>query len=217
MTSISERTGQLGTTVGVKTEEGKDGEKIPVCEIQIGGLMLEANDVNALLEDPYAHQALFTSKGGHLEPALPQVENLVLREKRTNVDVTITIETTGPAKPQTLRGCMLKNLQIAPMSGGLTALGFKVQTKGKHVPELVGLLTAHLDGHISCEVRPGAEDKPGKRKPKQRDLPINTFGDGEQPENSRTGRLINLSARRAAKKAKKTVRPFTDDDGPRAA
>lgn len=207
MTSISERTCQLGAAFSVKTEENDDGDNIPSCVIVIGGLMLEAADVNALLGDPYAHASLFTSKGGHLEPSLPQVKNLVLKDKRTNVDVRITIDTTGPQKSHLLSGCTLKDLTIAPLAGGLTALGFKAQTKGNHVPALVGLMTAHLNGYITCELHPGEESKPGKRNPKQADLPINTFGDGEQPENSRTGRLVNLASRRAERKAKKEKDP----------
>lgn len=198
MTTISERTCQLGDSVKLKSSEDAEGASIPACEIPVGGLMLEANDVNALLGDPYAHASLFTSKSGHLEPSLPQVKNLVLKENRPGLDVTITIETTGPAKPQLLKDCQLKNLSIAPLSGGLTALGFTVHTVGKHVPALMGLLAAHLNGHITCEVRDGSGPPKGKRKAKQQDLPINTFGDGEQPET-----VLSFPGRRRSKKERK--------------
>lgn len=206
MITLSSRACQLGSSVNLRTEKHGDDD-VPAVDIPIGGIMLNSKDLNELMGLPTAHDTLFDTVRGHKEPALPQVRDLVLREKVVGADVCIRIQSTGPAKEITLRDCKLKSLTLAPLSGGATALALTVQTSGDHVPATIGLLAAHLNGHINVEITEGTS---AETKPAQGELPVNSLEEDPPIENSRTGRLVNLAARRAEKKSKKNSKP--DDD-----
>jgi len=203
MITLSARACQLGSSVNLRTE--KHGEdNVPAVDIPIEGIMLSSEDLNELLGTPGAHDTLFSTVRGHQEPALPQIKDLVLRDKVAGADVCIKIHGTGPAKKLQLKDCKIKGLTLAPLSGGATALSITVQTSGDHVPATIGLLASHLSGQINVEISGGAI---AEKKATQGELPINSLEEDPPIENSRTGRLVNLSARRAEKKAKKNAKP----------
>lgn len=209
MTTLTDRACQLGSSINLRIEKHGDDD-VPACDIPLGGLMLNHAELGALLNDPKAYTMLFHTDRGHPEPAFPQIQNLVLRDKRVGANVTIRIQTSGPAKSIELKDCKLKDLTLAPLSGGLTALAVKVQTSGDHVPMTIGVLAAHLNGHVSVEIGTGEAAKPIAQ---QGELPINRFkGDDdnegfiEEPiENSKIGGKIQHAARKIAKRARRRI------------
>lgn len=177
MTALTQRSCMLGPSINIRTE--KHGEEdVPACDIPVGGIMLDIKELCALMNNPAA-VALFLKIEGRNEPAIPQIQNIVLKGKRIGAKVTITVQTTGPDKVLALSDCKLKGLTLAPMSGGLTAMYLKIQTAGDHVPGVVGLLTAHLNGHIVVELGDSTLEE---KSSKQSELPLNTFGDDEEAE-----------------------------------
>jgi hypothetical protein len=178
MLTITPRACQLGETINPRAER-HGTERVPACDIPLDGIMLSEEELNAVLDEPYAHRSLFTDKAGHLEPNLPQVEALCLRKKLTGAAVTLLLSTTGKGKSFELTDCKLKSLKLEPLSGGATKLSMTVQTAGDHVPKLTGELTALLGQHLTVSVSGGEVEK--KKGEAQQQLPINTFGEGEKP------------------------------------
>lgn len=177
MTALTQRSCMLGPSINIRTE--KHGEEdVPACDIPLGGVMLELKELCALMNNPAA-VGLFIKLEGRNEPAIPQIENIVLKGKRIGATVKITVQTTGPDKVLTLEDCKLKSITLAPMSGGLTAMALKVQTAGDHVPAVVGLLTAHLNGHVVVELGDSTLEE---KSSKQAELPLNTFGEDDEAE-----------------------------------
>lgn len=172
-TALSPRACKLGVNLNCRRELHGD-DSVPACDIAIGGIMLTQPELNALAGDD-AHDSLFLSNN---EPALPQMENMVLKGKRIGAKVVITTSTTMPAKFE-LSDCKLKDITLAPMSGGLTAMALKVQFSGDGVPLVVGNLSAYLGGDITFAV---GETLLEVKTSKQAELPLNTFGEGETPQ-----------------------------------
>lgn len=174
-TELSKRACKLGVSLNCRRELHGD-EGVPACDISVGGIMLTGAEMNLLMGSG-AYGSLFDLTGQHPEPALPQIENIVLKGKRVGAAVTITILTTGKDQVIALEDCKLKDLTLAPMSGGLTAMALKVQTSGDHVPNTVGTLSAYLNGDITIAI---GESTLEEKTSKQAELPLNTFGDDAQ-------------------------------------
>lgn len=193
MLNITSRACQLGASINTRAEKHGD-EDVPAADIPLAGIMLDEAELNALLNDPYAHRALFTDRGGHQEPSLPQFEAHTLRDKLEGDTVTLTAGTRN--KEIILGDAKLKGLTLEPLSGGATSLSLKIQVSGDAVPGVVGMLLNHLNGHLTVEIADAVAIE--KKGDKQQDLPINTFGDGEQPEGDskpKRGRRRNGEAR----------------------
>lgn len=172
-TELSARACKLGVSLNCRRELHGD-EGVPACDISVAGIMLTKEEFNALMGDDYAYGAMFTEKK---EPRLPQIENIVLKGKRVGAAVVITITTTGKGTGLALSDCKLKDLVLAPMSGGLTAMALKIQTAGDHVPNTVGILSAHMGDDISLSISDSTLEV---KQSKQQELPLNTFGEGEE-------------------------------------
>jgi hypothetical protein len=175
MLNITSRACQLGASINTRPEKDED---VPACDIPLAGIMLDETELNALVNDPYAHRALFTDRGGHQEPSLPQFEAHRLRDKLEGA--TVTLSTGGRGRELVIGDAKLKGLTLEPLSGGATSLSLKVQVSGDAVPGLVGMLLNHLNGHITVEIADAVAVE--KKADKQLDLPVNAFGEGERPE-----------------------------------
>jgi len=179
MLNLSPRACQLGSSVNTRTERHGD-EDVPACDIPLAGIMLDETELNALCREPYLSRALFNDKSGHKEPMLSMFEALPFRDKLEGATVTLVLSTTGAGTELVLGNAKLKGLTLEPLSGGATSLSLKVQVSGDTVPKVVGELVAHLNGHITVEIADATAVE--QKASGQRDLPINTFGNGEAPE-----------------------------------
>lgn len=183
MLTISKRPCQLGITINTRRELHGD-EAVPACDIPIAGITLDANELNSFLGEPTAHRALFNRKGSHDEPLFPQLEPFQLKDKIEGAHVELTLN----GETYAFSPCKLKGVTLQPMSGGVTLLSFKVQSSVDDMGDVVSNLVGHLDRTIEIAVS-GGEAKP--QDTKQQDLPINTFGDGEEPEAPKPRRRRN--------------------------
>ena len=179
MLTVTSRPCQLGTGINTRCEMHGD-ESVPACDIPIVGITLDAEELGALLADPYAHRALFTKARGHDEPMFPQLEPFELTDKIEGASAVITLSSTGEGATIHLDDVKLKGLTLKPMSGGLTLLSLKIQASGEDMASQVGELVAYLDRSVQIEIH-GGERVKAKDKA-QAELPINTFGEGEEPE-----------------------------------
>lgn len=186
MLTISSRPCQLGTSINTRTEMHGD-ESVPACDIPLVGITLDAEELGTLLGEPRAHKALFKPERGHDEPLFPQIEPIALSDKIEDASVIIGLN-SGEVH---LEGVKLKGLTLKPMNGGLTLLSLKVQASGEDIAEKVGELVNCLDHTVTIEIHGGERVT---KDSKQQDLPINQFGEGEQPEQG--------EKRRRAKKSK---------------
>jgi len=183
MLSISKRPCRLGPSINLRSEKHGDDD-VPACDIAIEGLMLEPEELNALLEDPNAHKAFFAKAGngkaGKLtEPMFRQLKAFVMRNKFEGGAVL----TFGLTEREIDFGeVKLAKLTLEPMVGGLTSLSLQVQA---HPDERgMGELMSFLNREIDAAIEIGARAEKGKRA--QQDLPLSTFGEGEQTEEAVT-------------------------------
>lgn len=171
---ITKRPAMLGASINTRCEKHGD-EDVPACDIPLSGIMLSPEESNALV--PYFTRAFFDDQKGHKVPSFPQLDAVRFREKFEEATVTISVGVNGSGKQLELEECTLAKLKLEPMSGGLTALSLVVQAE---MPDHIEELLQRLGGEVTIEI---ADAKVAEKKSsKQGELPINTFGEGEQPE-----------------------------------
>lgn len=144
--------------------------------------MLEPEELNALLGDPTAHATLFTDERGFKQPRFQQLKALVLKDKFENAAVRFTLGMNGAGTGVQCEQVKIAKVTLEPMSGGLTALSCQVQAEP--AAEMIGALVQFLSREISIEI---IDAKRAEKAKKQGELPINTFGEGEQGEQGKAG------------------------------
>jgi hypothetical protein len=177
--SITPRPCKIGSSINTRTEKHGD-EDVPACDVPVAGITLDKGELNALLGEQYAHQLLFSIREGHTSPVFGMLEPFRLKGKIEDVQVSIKLGLLDGADEIELTSAKLKGLTLEPQAGGLTLLGCKVQVSGDHVPSIAGTLLNFLNRVVTIELHGG--DATTSKAEKQQDLPINTFGDGEQQD-----------------------------------
>lgn len=178
---FSKRPARLGISInGRREKHGEDN--VSAADIPVVGFMLEADELNDLLEEPHAHKLLFQKRSGGKadEPIFRKLKTFAHTDKFEGCAVTFTLGLNR--EPIDLRDARVSKIRLEPMAGGLTAMSFSIAcTEG--VEKAVGKLLGRLDSEVDVELTLGevAEEKAAT---KQQDLPINNFGDGEAPEPS---------------------------------
>jgi hypothetical protein len=176
---ITKRPCRIGSSINTRTEKHGD-EDVPACDIPLEAIMIDANELNILLGDTGAHKALFRKgKNGSetiQEPAFRQLKSFVLKDKFEDANVLLTVGINGTEVE--LADVKLAKVTLAPQVGGLTELSLQVQAT-PDVEDIAEILQ-YLNGEEDVAIEFGKRAE--KAASKQKDLPINTFGDGEQPE-----------------------------------
>ena len=162
--NLTKRQAHIGSSMKSKTQT--DGEeKIPTVEIVLSGLMLDKDELNELLDDKYAHNALFDTKGKLHEPMFKQLRAFVLRDKFEKSMVRFYLGLTNETIE--LKGCKLSKLHIEPTTGGLTELTLQVHCSPD--ADQMGKLFTAQDSNQSVSIRFGAAEKKKKDQP---ELPL---------------------------------------------
>jgi hypothetical protein len=79
--NLTKRPGQIGPSINTRTERHGE-ESVPGVDIPVSGLMLDKPELNALLQDVDAHDALYTdSRGKQLEPRFLTIDPIALTDK----------------------------------------------------------------------------------------------------------------------------------------
>lgn len=175
--TLTQRPCKLGNSKSDNTEHHGD-EKVHTSAFALLGLMLEAEELNSMLAEPKAHRALFVKRDKLDEPVLSDCEPIALKSKYEGCTVTLTMGGLS-RKEITLEDCRLTRFVLDPKTGGLTELSLKVLCTPDE--DQATLVRKWLDSEIEVELVFGNKATE-KAKRKQRELPINTFGDGEQAE-----------------------------------
>lgn len=177
MLTLDKRPCRIGSSLNARNEKHGD-EDVPALDIPLEGLMLTKEELNALLEDPYAHDALFNhrSKGKVDEPVFRKFKPLVYREKFEEAQVLLTVGLGADIEIE-FKGVKLARVTLDPQVGGLTECSVQIQCTPS--AETVAQLWPYMNREVDCELSFG---KKAVKAEKQKELPLNTFGDGEAPE-----------------------------------
>lgn len=191
MLTITLRDCRIGGKVSgtLKEQDGKEAERL--LSIEIESVMLDAQELNSLLGEPYAHQVLFDTGKHPVEPHLKTLKAFELRDGSEGAYCEIYY---GLARQLVMfRECKLSKIKLEPLVGGLTSLSCKI-TAAPVFDEIISGLLNHIGSTAEIELRahpPGA----------QKEMPLSNFGVGEVPEMSNIGRQVQASARKAKNKA----------------
>lgn len=169
---------KLGNSKNDNTEHHGE-ERVHTSTFALNGLMLEAEELNSMLAEPKAHKALFVRRDKIDEPVLRDCDPIGLKSKYEGCTVTITLGGLSRVELP-LDDCRLSKFVLEPKVGGLTELSLAVLCSPDD--EQVTLLRKWLDSEVEAEIVFGNKATE-KAKRKQRELPINTFGEGEQSPN----------------------------------
>lgn len=148
MLSISKRPARLGSSINTRAERHGD-DNVTALDIPLSEIMLTAEELNALMQEPHAHNVLFDhAKGGSLiEPVFEQVPFLPLAGKIEDATVTLGFND----EELQLVPCNLKRLRLVPRVGGLTSLSCLVQCVPK-LDSLVARLLERLNSDVSVSI-----------------------------------------------------------------
>lgn len=176
MLTLTSRPCKIGPSINARTEKHGD-EDVQAFDIPLDGVMLEKEELNALLEDPYAHDALFNHRGGGKvdEPIFRKFRALQFKDKFEEGEAVITVG-LGSEEIR-LKDVKLARVTLAPQVGGLTMLSVQVQCRPS--TDTIAKVLPYMNHEVEAEVSFG---KKVVKSEKQRELPINSFGEGEQPD-----------------------------------
>lgn len=174
--TLKSRPCKIGPSINTRTE--KHGEEdVPACDIPLQGVMLDAGELNTLLGNDKAHEALFRI-GEHdtPEPVFSNLKPLALKDRFEDCWVTIKLYEDIEIKLD----ARLANIKLEPQFGGLTGMNVHVQCTPP-VDDMAQLI-AFLNAEVEARIVFGRVQV--KEADKQAELPMPVPGatsDGEQP------------------------------------
>lgn len=164
---------QIGKSLNGRTEHhGKDND-VHACDITLRNLMLEPEEVDALLGDGAA-KALFVKDGKFDKPSEFVARSKTPFELEAKFKDSRVVLFLGMDQEEVeLDRCALARIKYDPQPGGLTAFSVQVQA----TPEAAAManLFAHMNTDASCTIRFGKVEK----NDKQDELPMNATKDGK--------------------------------------
>jgi len=194
MLSISLRTAKLGPSINNRTEKHGD-EDVPAADISVGALLLTAEELNALLDNPGAHERLFvqTSATSLPEPFFTRFAGgftLADKFEGANVRIEYGLEPNVIQLPDV----KIAKVYLEPQTGGLTMVSLQIQAShdwSESAPELV----ACMNREIKIEITDAAIAK--KTDKRQAQLPLGGGGDtGKDDEPKRPEDLFEKKSGR---------------------
>jgi len=176
MLTIDNRPCKIGNSINLRTERHGD-EDVPACDIPLAGIMLQPDELNALLDDSRAHKALFTQakNGKPAEPAFQKFKAFAMKDKFEGAAVVLIVGLTETEIE--LGEVNLARIMLEPQVGGMTEVSLQVQAK----PDSDDL--AHLvqfmnhDANVTIQFGKLVESK--KSKQQQLGLSVGKNGDSD--------------------------------------
>lgn len=173
--NLTKRPGQIGPSINTRTERHGE-ESVPGVDIPVSGLMLDKPELNALLQDVDAHDALYTdSRGKQLEPRFLTIDPIALTDKFVGAKVTIS-SANGETESLILKPAKIGKIRLEPQVGGLTLLSCTIQGNPPDHADMLALLNQKCRVSIlnaSLDIKPAASEEP--------ELPLEHRGQGEGP------------------------------------
>lgn len=154
MLTITKRTAKIGNAIQSRSEmHGEDS--VTAIDIPLSMIMLTAVELNAIMREPYAHNALFNHRvagGGLVEPMLKHIKPIALDEKIEGAKITITHGVD--AEVIRLAPVKLAKIRLEPQLGGLTSMACTAQC----TPDLdvnIAHLLERLNATVEIEIDGG--------------------------------------------------------------
>ena len=174
--NLTKRPAQIGPSINTRTEKLGE-ENVPGVDIPVSGLMLDKPELNALLQDVDAHDALYTdSRGKQLEPRFLTIVPIGLQDKYVGAKVTIS-SASGESESLILKPAKISKIRLDPQVGGLTLMSCTIQGNPPDHADMLALLNQKCRISIlnaSLDVR-SAED------PADPELDLAHKGQGDGP------------------------------------
>lgn len=183
--TLARRVAKLGGHLNVRTEKHGD-EDVPAVDFEITGLMLEADELNALCGDK-VHKSLYRRGKADDAAALNQKAldepifatlfkpfGLLAKFEEASVDLVLDADVL------TFDEVKLKGITLDTQTGGLTACDITVQVSDIESDDLA-TLSRHLNRPIETELSFGQRAAKSKKQP---ELPMGSHSqepDAEQP------------------------------------
>lgn len=197
MTNLAKRPCKLGNTINTRAQMHGD-ENVPACDIPFAGFMLEKPEVDQLAGKNWWNCHFEDgSRGKAAQPAFPTIDSYSLADKYEGSVVIVMGLNQVDIELDEIK---LSGLTLTPLPGGLVEMSGKIQAHTdieKFVHKLIARLNTEIDLHIEIG------DKVERAKSKQRDLPINTFGDNEDSDDDEATGAAHVAALKSSKPRKR--------------
>ncbi len=171
-TAILDVTKRPASVMHINTRIEKHGESsVLAADIRVGGIHLEADELNALMDDKHAHASLFKAangKGKAAEPMFRQLKSFELVDKFENCAAAIGLGLSDIEVE--FEDVKIARVVLDPQVGGLTLMECTVQTEIEDTDDVARLLE-HLQSEGSVAILIGAKSIPkGAKAQKSLDL-----------------------------------------------
>lgn len=169
MLSLKQRPCILGDKYAGKK---KRDTEVRTLKLELKDIELSREEVNALLGEPHAYEALYDTSAHPIRPFLACIKALEIAASWTGARVVLWYE-LGATKVE-LKNATLSKIKITPPLGGDTRLSLSVEGEpvlDRKIAELID----RVGSGIECEIH-------AERPEDQQELPLNSHGEGEQPE-----------------------------------
>jgi hypothetical protein len=141
--SVTKRPAQIGPSINTRTEK-HGNENVPGVDIPVSAIFLTKEEINNLLQDEDAYDALYTdSRSKQLEPRFMTIEPIKLSDKFTGAKVTISVDEEGLV----LKPAKISKISLAPQVGGLTLMSCTVQGTPADHTDVLALL------NLKCRIQ----------------------------------------------------------------
>src|SRR5579862_6483409 len=127
MLNAKKKSCKLGTSASARVVEYHGGDKYTAVDFALKGIMLEESELNAFLQEPRAHDLLFTSPqpGQLAQPIFGALKALRAKDKVEGVRVSLVLTSSTTLE---LAKCNIASIELEPQAGGQTAMSCQVQS-----------------------------------------------------------------------------------------
>lgn len=176
--TLRSRLCKIGTNINVRTEKHGD-QPVPACDIPLKGVMLSKLELNTLLGDDGAYDALYRDVEGTPEPIFAKhFKPFVLSDTFEGASVKLQLSDVKDGLEVELEDVSLNALKLEPQVGGLTALNVQVQAAPDS--DDMSTIIAFVDAQVHAAISFGKRSEKDKR---QKELPMgdqNPEGDASE-------------------------------------
>lgn len=150
MLSLKKSNVRIGGSINTRTEKHGD-EDVAALDVPFSGLMLTKDELNTVLREENAYDALFDKKASSPdEPFLKHIKPLGLKDKIEGANVSLTHGLN--AETALLSDVNLSKLKLDPKVGGLTELSGAIQCTPDLDDGTVELLLAMMNRDVDMTI-----------------------------------------------------------------
>lgn len=163
--TLRKRLCKIGTNINVRTEKRGD-QPVPACDFTLKGVMLKKDELNTLLGDEHAYDALYLDVDDTPEPLFAKhFKPFALLDSFEGASVTLQLVDNDDEVE--LEDVKLASLKLEPQVGGLTSL--QVQVQATPDGEDMQSICAFVDSQVHAAISFGKRSEKDKR---QKELPM---------------------------------------------